>query len=458
MAKRGWGRDAWELVRLGSPLVLAAVGAELLGTVDVLMVAPLGKDALGAAAFANAFAIVATRFFVSLLAPIDALVAQARGAGEDGRAGKVVRSALRLSALLAGPLVLLLAYPDPILQLMALRDPGAAGLVSESARFCRALALGIPALLVFSSLRFFVEGHKRPLPGLCVIIGANILNVGANWVLIHGRFGFPALGSTGAALSTAVVQWGMCVAMAGYILLDPALRREAGFSGLRERDDGGARQIVRVGLPIGIREGLRNGFLLLLAAFVAQFGPAELAGYHISLSLVLLANVVALGLNWAVGIQVATDIGAGRPQDARDKIRVAYLVAALVAVAVASVYLLAAGPIGRFYSPQDADVALAAARFLRACAAYQILFAMATVGAGGLFGLLDTRFVAKTVVLAHYLIGLPAAWFFASGLELGPAAVWFGPSLTMVAVAPLLFYRFWQKTAEPETVPARATP
>ena len=51
-------------------------------------------------------------------------------------------------------------------------------------------------------------------PVMFVLISANLVNWGCNWLLIQGRWGFPALGVTGSALSTCLAR----VYMAGALL------------------------------------------------------------------------------------------------------------------------------------------------------------------------------------------------------------------------------------------------
>ena len=60
---------------------------------------------------------------------------------------------------------------------------------------------------LFVVLRQSLQALHRTRPILLSIILANLLNAGLNWVLIYGKFGFPALGVTGAAISTTIGRW-----------------------------------------------------------------------------------------------------------------------------------------------------------------------------------------------------------------------------------------------------------
>ena len=81
-----------------------------------------------------------------------------------------------------------------------------------------ALGFGMPAILLYVATSFFLEGIGRPVPGMVIIIGANVLNVILNWLLIFGHGGFPALGAEGAAIASSIVRWCMFAAAALYVL------------------------------------------------------------------------------------------------------------------------------------------------------------------------------------------------------------------------------------------------
>src|SRR3546814_15797599 len=46
------------------------------------------------------------------------------------------------------------------------------------------LGLGLPAGMIYTATAFFLEGLKRPVPGMIAMVAANLLNAFINWLLV----------------------------------------------------------------------------------------------------------------------------------------------------------------------------------------------------------------------------------------------------------------------------------
>ena len=81
--------------------------------------------------------------------------------------------------------------------------------------------------MLYTASAFFLEGLKRPLPGMVVMIVANLLNVPLNLILVWGAWGIPAMGAEGSAWATTTVRWMLALSLLAYVwnLGDRALLR-----------------------------------------------------------------------------------------------------------------------------------------------------------------------------------------------------------------------------------------
>ena len=59
-------------------------------------------------------------------------------------------------------------------------------------------------LLIYAVFRRYLQSMHVVRPIMVVLVLANLVNIGANWLLIQGHWGFPALGVVGAAYATVV--------------------------------------------------------------------------------------------------------------------------------------------------------------------------------------------------------------------------------------------------------------
>ena len=79
-------REVWLLSALAGPAIATQVGIMLMGVVDMLMVARVSVEALGAAALGNTWTSMTLFCSMGIILGIDPIVSQAHGARDGPRA------------------------------------------------------------------------------------------------------------------------------------------------------------------------------------------------------------------------------------------------------------------------------------------------------------------------------------------------------------------------------------
>src|SRR3546814_9410731 len=120
---------------------------------------------------------------IGLLVGTVVLAAQADGAGETERCGRIWRLAMILAVGLGLFYAVALLWGEGILLLIGQTPDIAAG----GGAVLRYFAISMPAILMFIATSSFLEGISRPRAGMVVSLGANLVNAGLNWVFIFGR-------------------------------------------------------------------------------------------------------------------------------------------------------------------------------------------------------------------------------------------------------------------------------
>ena len=190
-----------QLNRLVLPILLETLLTFLLGGVDTFMLSQHSDDAVAAVGMDNQILQLVFLLFTIINAGTSVLCSQYFGAKLQDRFIKVSGVALMLNLTigLMSSLMLFL-FAEPVLLFMGLRP--------------ELMVYGKPYLQIVGSLAFaqaitttisaILRASNKPIYPMIVIVVVNILNIIGNYTLIFGKFGMPALGAEGAAISTSI--------------------------------------------------------------------------------------------------------------------------------------------------------------------------------------------------------------------------------------------------------------
>ena len=188
------------MLKIAVPVVLAELGWMTMGVVDTVMVGGLGPEAISAAGVGNAMHIAFAIFGMAVMLGLDTLVSQAYGARDLRDCHRWFFDGLTLAGLMTVPIMALLAlvwFAIPYLGFHAAVRP-----LLES--YFGVLMLSTPFLLAYAVCRRYLQGMHAVTPVMFALITANLINAAANWLLIYGHSGFPALGVAGSAWATVI--------------------------------------------------------------------------------------------------------------------------------------------------------------------------------------------------------------------------------------------------------------
>ncbi len=293
---------------LALPVMLGRIGILVMVAVDTAMTGHQGPVELAYYALAMAPQIPMLLVGIGLLLGTVVLTAQAEGAGKADTCGRIWYVAL-VHAAAVGALGVLLCYWGEHFLLATGQSPD---LARGGGQVLIMMGWGLPGMLLFTASTFFLEGLSRPLPGMFVMLGANVLNAALNWVFIEGNLGAPGLGAEGAALATTIVRWLMFAVIAAYILtrLDAA---KYGLKGARRSSAHLGRRLRRFGYPMGLAHGMEASAFSSMTLFAGLLGAVEVSGYLIAMNLVATAFMGAIGFATAASVRVGNSVGRQDP-------------------------------------------------------------------------------------------------------------------------------------------------
>ena len=435
---------ARETLVLGLPLVGSHLAQMALHVTDTVMVGWYGVVSLAAVVLgASSFFIVFVlgSGFAKAVMP---MVAAALGRDDETRVRRDTRMGIWLSIAYG-----LMVYPvfwwsEPIL--LAL---GQDSEVSASASdYMRIAGLGMVPALVVTVLQSYLSALHRTQVVLWVTLAAVLLNIGVNWALIFGNWGFPELGARGAAIATVTVQVVSLIILALYAHLLPELRRFHLFQRFWRPDWHAMRQVFNLGLPIGLTGLAEGGLFQASALMMGWIGTVELAAHGIALEVAALTFMLHVGLSSAATIRIARFDGQGDRVALRRAAKVAVVISFGVALASVALFLSAARPIVALFldlSKPESETILAYGTVLLGLAAlFQLADGMQVMALGLLRGVQDTRVPMWLAAVSYWLIGIPCSYVLAFPLGYGGVGLWLGLVVGLVCAAASLMWRFWR--------------
>lgn len=402
-----------ELVRLAAPTMVQRGGVLTMSVVDTMMVGNFSSDELAYQTIGHVpYAFVMLFMLGGIMGQL-VVTSNAYGAGDHTACGAAWRRGLPYAAGLGVLGLVFCLFGGPVLALTGQTEE----LAREGGKVSLVLGIALPFLLMTVAGGYFLEGIKRPLPGMVVMIFANGLNILANWVLVFGAGPIPAMGAVGSAIATASV-WTFQAFIINFYIWNLQDREQFG---LRKKVadtwdafwKGGGRQ-RELGYAAGASLGTENAAFSIMQLMAGYMGTLALGAWAITF------NAFAVAFMASVGISTATAVRVGYYYGQLDKrqMEIAGWVGLgfnlVVMTALGGVLMLTGESIAQAYGDNMELIVLSAG--LIAFIGIILPFDTAqTVLAGGLRGMGETWVPTGLHVISYFLIMLPLAWLF--GLE-----------------------------------------
>ena len=422
------------MLRLATPVIVVQVGMVFMGAVDTMMLGRVSETDLAAGSIGNALSIAVIWSFIGILLAIDPMAAQAFGAGDHRRISRVLCRGVGMAVLLSAPATLIVLELDRVLPLTD--QPQA--IIEPATAYVHGIGPGVIAFLLFMCLRQTLQAMSIVRPALISIAVANVFNALANWALIFGNLGFPALGVRGSAYATSGSRWVMLIVIAVFGWRH--LRPYVGGWRLSWLRPAALRPFLWVGVPIAVQVSLEVSVFSFAAVLIGRLGEAELSGHQVAISLASISFMVPLGFAGAATTRVGNAIGRRDPVAARRSALVCLGLGAGVMTAFGLVFFSLPQLLARLFSDVPGVVAAAAA-LIPIAGLFQVADGLQVAAAGVLRGAADTRFPAGIALVGYWVVGMPVGAWLTFERGLGPSGVWWGLTFGLVFVAIFLAFR-----------------
>jgi MATE family multidrug resistance protein len=423
------------MLSLAAPLILAELGWMTMGIVDTMMVGrlPDGALAISGASIGSVMFVAVAFFGAGLFLGLDALVSQAFGAGDLDDCHRSLANAVHLAAALTPLLIAVTWISTPLMEVVGVQP----AVIAIAVPYLQAMLWSTFPLLLYFALRRYLQAMNLVRPVTFALVSANLINAIANWALIYGNLGAPALGVEGAGWATCFSRAYLALALLGYVLYHEqryqmGLARAAWLPDLAR-----IKRILALGFPAAGQMLAEIGVFALATAIIGRLDKASLASHQIALNVVSYTYMVPLGVSSATAVRVGQALGR---RDAGGAARAGWTGLAIGAGFMGACALLLwtlPYQVIRLFTP-DATVLAAGAALLVVGAVFQIFDGLQVVATGALRGAGDTQTPMLTSVIAYWVIGLPLGTLLCFRWHWGATGIWMGLSLGLILMGCVL--------------------
>jgi MATE family multidrug resistance protein len=423
--------------QLAYPVIIGQLGIIMMGVVDSLMVGHIGAAPLAASSLGGSSAFIILIIGIGVSYAVTPLVAIAVGAGKFEDCGIYFRQSLLVNSILSIIIVVIIYFAADLIQYFDQPKE----VQDQAADYMRIIGFSSIPLLLYQSYKQFIEGLSVMRPAMIIALIANLVNVFANWLLIYGNLGFPALGLNGAGWATFASRAFMALALMGFVMNNKFFKKYDVSFHFKSINWTVIKKILSLGLPSGIQYFFEVGAFAFAVVMVGWLGTAQLAAHQIAINLASISFMAVLGISVAGSIRVGNAVGMKDIAETRRAGFTASLLGASIMFGAGVIFILLRNFLPTLYVNDEVVISYASSLLVIA-ALFQISDGTQAVGIGILRGLTDVKFPTAITFIAYWIVGLPVGYLLGFTFELGVQGVWIGLLLGLTTSAILLTLRF----------------
>ncbi len=405
------------------PSVLESVFIALAGIIDTYMVSSLGTYAISAVGLTTQPKFIGLAIFFSISIAVSALVARRKGEEDRRSANEVLVTAFILAMLLCLIITtVMVTLSDPILKL--------AGSKADTHKYAIEYFDIIMGFSVFNIISIVINAAQRGSGNTKIAFTTNlvssVVNISFNYILINGKFGFPAMGVRGAAIATilgtfvaSIMSIRSLFKKDSYVNLPFIIKYKIkpAFEALIK--------IIKLGLNMFAENlAMRVGFLST-ALMAASLGTDQFAAHNVGM------NVLSIGFAFADGMQVAAvalsgeALGAKKYDDAVTYGKTCQKVGFVISLVLSAVLLLFGKYIfGAFFQDEAViNYGVMIGRFITViviCQISQIIYGGCLRAAG------DVKYTLIASIISVSIIRSVSTYILVNVFHLGLMGIWMG--------------------------------
>jgi putative MATE family efflux protein len=296
------------ILNVALPIMLMGIAHNVINAADTAFMGRLGEIPIGAVGNGAMLYFIPVLVFMGLSLGGQIIIGRRNGEGNQGAIGQVFWQTLFAQSLL-GILgfFTIFFYGEDLMHWIN----GSEEIAAEAAKYLKIRAPGLIIVSIAIGFNAFYIGiTKTRIVGIANAIMATF-NVGCNYVLVFGKFGFPALGIEGAAWASLISE---VILLAAFILYLTFYTDTARFNirKISPPDWSMIFQIFKIGGPAMFQGFITLGAWLTFFTLIEHLGTFELAVSHLVRVVYIFVIIPIFSLSDAASTLTSNLIGENR--------------------------------------------------------------------------------------------------------------------------------------------------
>ncbi|XP_059207191.1 multidrug and toxin extrusion protein 1 isoform X1 [Centropristis striata] len=434
--------ELYQVLLLTGPLLLSRILNFLMPFVTTIFCGHIGNAELAGYALASAIinlSTTATGYGLSMAC--DTLISQTFGSKNMKRVGVILQRGLLILLMSCLPCWGLLINSYQLLLVMHQQEE-----VARIAQlYVMAFLPAVPAQFLHQLQVAYLQNQRIILPQMYTAAAANIVNLGANYVLIFSL----ELGVVGSAIANSLSQIVICLLLFGYIRWKKLHQQTWGGWSTDCLQDWGS--YMKLAIP-SLFMICFEWWVWEIGGFLAGIlGELDLAAQHVLVEIGSITYMFPLGIHAAACVRVGNALGAGETSRAIFTCKVALALSGILALIQAIAIAGCKSFVGYIFTSDENIVAIVSEN-LTVYIFLQFFDSLLCVCSGILIGAGMQKIAALSNLVAYYCVALPvgiALTFFAKLRIMG---LWLG--LLMCVFLEVCFFLFliyrlnWKKVTQ----------
>lgn len=436
-----YDKNAFAVVlKMAVPSMIESFFVCFAGLVDALMVSTLGSDAVAAIGLTSQPKFIGLAIFIAINVSISALVARRYGEKRRDSANSIFVTAFSVVFLLAIIIsALFVLFSDEIIRLCGSNEDTH----DFAVKYFRIIMGG----MIFNCIQLSVNAAQRGSGNTKITMRTNVtsntVNMVFNYLLIGGKFGFPALGIKGAAIATVL---GTVVASAMSVI---SISNSNVFVSIPYIFKNRIKpcveafcNIIKVGYSVFFEQILLRIGFLATALMAANQGSDPMAAHQVGMNIMSLSFAFGDGLQAAAVALIGRSLGEKNPEKAKLYGRTCQFVGGCISIVLAVLYFFGAAHIMRLFFPKDPQI-VEIGIYIVYLIILSVLFQIRQViYMGCLRGAGDTLFTAIVSAICVTVIRTVVSYIACYTLGFGIHGIWMGVIADQCARFLLCTFRF----------------